>query len=143
MLIDNVYIVLLICLFIFTGVQSTIREITIEKNTPLNISFDTIEYPFHPNEIKPMLLKYEYLHSIWVYTLDDKRIILDDKELPVPQSFSQNKTLWIKNAYKSKQNTTTWGTSFEYTDNAYTLILTPYYKRIKTGIVACMFAFYI
>lgn len=144
MIIDILYIVIVICLFIYTGIQSTYRELqTNQQNSSLHVDFSDIKDPSDINEITKLFRSQQYLHSIWVYTENSKRIIFQNKELNIPPEISKEKTEWLRKCFSTKIETISWQPSFIYKHDKHIYTLVPYCKRTPKGCIACMFSIYI
>ena len=144
MIIDTLYIVTIICLFIYTGIQSTYRELqTNQQNSSLYIDLSDINDSTDINEFTKLFSSQQYLHSIWIYTDTIKKIIIDNKGLDIPPDISKEKTEWLRKCFETKFDTISWQPSFQYQYNKHIYTLIPYCKRINKGCVACMFSIYI
>ena len=116
---------------------------TNQQNSSLHVDFSDLKDPTDINEITKLFHSQQYLHSIWVYTDNDKKIIFKNKELNIPPDISKEKTEWLRKCFSTKVDTVSWQPSFQYQYNKDIYTLIPYCKRIHKGCIACMFSIYI
>lgn len=129
----NIYVTLLICLFLYTGAQSTLRQIQSDTvNEAFHINFDT-------ENTNDILKQNEYIHSAWLYSDTKKQITFDNTSQNIPESFTPDNILWIKHGLENDKDSIFWDKPFVYDD----IVLIPYVKSIENGCIGVMFPFYL
>ena len=109
----GIYMTILMSLFAYTGIKSTLRQI---ENNKVNTAFHMNTNNINDTSFMDLFQENEYIHSIWIYNLNEKRIYFENSSEDISSEFNEYDTPWIKDCMLHEKDDFKWMKPFVYKD---------------------------